>query len=954
MTFFYRLLMTVDSLGRLGGFFYLLYLQVVSTITAVLSQLSFTVFIFIFYFGEDFIMCKPAVENCIHLLLHSNQVLPGGTRLKIPNRFWKSSCRRPGMLCLMAAILLLNTSFTQSADNYWNVTSGNWSDNNPSPWSLGTEPTSSDNAFIQNGGTENITQNDEQCHNLYLGAANTGTMEMSGGSLSVNASNIGYTGTGLFTQTGGINHSSFLYLANNSGSDGTYNLSGTGQLFAFSEMIGFSGTGTFVQNGGTNTLLGFSGPQISIALGYNSGASGTYILSDSGNLSSSSAEHIGCLGTGTFIQTGGTNSINNSYLILSDYSGSIGTYKLSDTGQLSATAEFIGDYGTGIFTQTGGMNIISEDLILGRSAMDASGTYNLTGGTLSISSNLYIGYFPRSTGTFYLRDTGNLTALSEYVGNSYHSGMETFTQTGGTNTTNYLKTYKNATYALVSGTLNIKGGIDNQGVWDLTNSSAVINATSSFVDITSAILTNAGNVSLNLDSHSLLIVPSGFDPAHYFVSYNNTGILHQVGSPLDISSDYSIYGVGSINDHVNCQGTLTATSTISINLQGGLTISGQGKVNLATGNLNVNDTISGMDGGSLSTGNQYIGDTGTGTFTQTGGKNSIYTLNGSSLYLGNKSGSNGMYNLSDTGELSYPYCEYIGYYGAGTFNQTGGTNNVSWYLVIANFSGSNGTYNLTAGTLITDSISKGSGTAAFNFGGGTLRARHAFSCSLPMTLTGDGGNANIDTAGNMVTLSSVLSGPGGLNKLGSGTLILNASNTYYGETDINAGTLAVNGSLNSGGLVVVNNSGILCGTGTVGNVTVNSGGHIAPGNLAGILTLAGDLMLNSGALLDFDLANTAASDKISMTGSTLYLNAQQFSDFVFTPLGGFGAGTYVLIDAGGIQGSLGDDLSGNIGGLSASLSTSGNDLMLNVVPEPSIWLLLATAGLALFANVRRQ
>ncbi len=148
---------------------------------------------------------------------------------------------------------------------------------------------------------------------------------------------------------------------------------------------------------------------------------------------------------------------------------------------------------------------------------------------------------------------------------------------------------------------------------------------------------------------------------------------------------------------------------------------------------------------------------------------------------------------------------------------------------------------------------------------------------------------------------------------------------------------------------------ILMGSGTVlGNVVAASGSHIAPGNSAGILTLTGNLTLNSGALLDFDLANTAASDKISMTGSTLYLTGQQFSDFVFTPLDGFGAGIYVLIDAGGIQGNLGDNLSGNIGGLSALLTTSGNDLVLNVVPEPSIWILLATSGLALLAYLKRQ
>lgn len=60
-------------------------------------------------------------------------------------------------------------------------------------------------------------------------------------------------------------------------------------------------------------------------------------------------------------------------------------------------------------------------------------------------------------------------------------------------------------------------------------------------------------------------------------------------------------------------------------------------------------------------------------------------------------------------------------------------------------SGSSRTHNLTGGTLILQSLEKGDGAAAFNFGGGTLKASGTFSTSLHMMLTGDGGNANIDT-----------------------------------------------------------------------------------------------------------------------------------------------------------------------------------------------------------------
>jgi autotransporter-associated beta strand protein len=619
--------------------------------------------------------CKQGVGKSIRFYVYPRLFLPGGMQLKILNQLSKLICRRSGMWCLIAAaILLLNISFTIAADNYWNVTSGDWSDTNPCPWSLGTEPIYSDNVYIQNGGTATVSQSDETCKFLHIGGTNTGRVEMNGGSLTAREI-VGDTGIGTFIQTAGTNTTTDLYLGRHTSGKGVYQLSGSGQLIASNgELMGNGGTGSFIQTGGINKC--------------------GYLL----------------FGNGSYY--GATNAS--------------GTYDLSGTGQVIATAEEIGIYGSGTFNHSGGTN----------SAMW-----------------LYLGQYQGFSGSY------NLTA---------------------------------------------------------------------------------------------------------------------------------------------------------------------------TGQLNV--------------GYEDIGYEGNGVFTQSGGSNTV-----GGLSLGFNSTASGTYNLRDRGALNANQ-ENIGRQGSGTFNQSGGTNEV----IVLVFGGTNGTYNLNGGTLITLSIIQGSGTAAFNFGGGTLQASWTFSTSLPMTLTGDGGNANINTAGNSIILSGVLSSSGGLNKLGSGTLILSASNSYYGETDINAGMLAVNGSLNSSGLVVVNNGGILGGTGSVGNVTVNSGGHIAPGNSAGTLTLAGDLTLNSGALLDFDLAGAAASDKISMTGSTLYLNGQLFSDFAFNPQTGFGLGTYILIDAGGIQGILGDNLSGNIGGLSASLSISGDDLMLTVVPEPSIWILLATVGLGLFAYAGRR
>ncbi len=48
------------------------------------------------------------------------------------------------------------------------------------------------------------------------------------------------------------------------------------------------------------------------------------------------------------------------------------------------------------------------------------------------------------------------------------------------------------------------------------------------------------------------------------------------------------------------------------------------------------------------------------------------------------------------------------------------------------------------------------------------------------------------------TVSGVISGSGALNKAGSGTLILSATNTYSGSTTLTAGTISINSSNNLG------------------------------------------------------------------------------------------------------------------------------------------------------------
>ena len=125
------------------------------------------------------------------------------------------------------------------------------------------------------------------------------------GSLATSSAQyVGYSGSGLFTQSGGSDFAPALYLGFNPGSTGTYSLSGTGTLSAgySNECIGNSGTGVFNQSGGTNSFT--SGI---FYLGYNASANGAYNLSGAGLLSTPT-QYVGYSGSGVFTQTGGSNA----------------------------------------------------------------------------------------------------------------------------------------------------------------------------------------------------------------------------------------------------------------------------------------------------------------------------------------------------------------------------------------------------------------------------------------------------------------------------------------------------------------------------------------------------------------------------------------------------------------------------------------------------------------------
>lgn len=104
---------------------------------------------------------------------------------------------------------------------------------------------------------------------------------------------------------------------------------------------------------------------------------------------------------------------------------------------------------------------------------------------------------------------------------------------------------------------------------------------------------------------------------------------------------------------------------------------------------------------------------------------------------------------------------------------------------------------------------------------------------------------------------------GSLVKSGAGRLVLEGHNTYRGETVVNGGLLAVNGSLAAG--VRVNDGGTLGGTGRVGGLVAHSGARVAPGNTIGTLHVEGDATFEPGSTYAVEVSPNA-SDRLVATG----------------------------------------------------------------------------------------
>ena len=243
------------------------------------------------------------------------------------------------------------------------------------------------------------------------------------------------------------------------------------------------------------------------------------------------------------------------------------------------------------------------------------------------------------------------------------------------------------------------------------------------------------------------------------------------------------------------------------------------------------------------------------------------------------------------------------------------------------------------GTLTINSGSLSDNTAVNVNSSGTFSVQNT---NRILSLTGDGSvnilsgrTLSFGNAGNN-TFNGIISGSGGLTKLGSGTFTLGNANTYSGNTTISEGEFIVKGTLSNNSNVSVaagatytldndDTVGSLSGAGTIAvpsGITLTSNAS-SSSTFSGNLSGDGSFIKNGSGILTLSGANT-------ITGSTTirqgWISISADNNLGTAP--GTVSSSHLVLNGGGLQTtanfSLNSNRGINLGSNNGSISTNSS------------------------------
>lgn len=450
---------------------------------------------------------------------------------------------------------------------------------------------------------------------------------------------------------------------------------------------------------------------------------------------------------------------------------------------------------------------------------------------------------------------------------------------------------------------------------------------------------NSGAASYTLSGQTLTFQPSnGTSHDNRYFLVNSSGTLQTINNNIVVKNaltgDSLGSGISVGSGQLVLNGNLDINGISALRFQGGN----------GTGSVTVNGVISGTPGGAIAVNG-----------------NAITILNGVNTY------QQGTTVWSGTLKL-----------GTSSLNGQAGSLGNSSSAVTMGHASSGGAKLLTSAavTIGRDVTFQSSSTnAAYTVGGdsahtssytGTIYTGVAAAAANRAEVTAvANGRVNINSITRRSDATSASEGLDSVTKTGAGIVALTGTSNYSGQTNVNVGTLLVNGVLSATspnaaavGAVIVSTAARLGGTGTINRaVTIQNGGILAAGevdsagiSLGGKLTLGAGLTLNSTSVLNFDLSSPSSllDDEVSVTG-----NLTLDGVLNITSLGGFGNGSYKLFDYTGTLTNNTLSIGTTPGGFSYSIDTTSfaNAVYVNVTPEPGMASLF---GLGLAALIWRR